>query len=129
MEIEDARGPSAADRCSHLRRAHENQQNRLQTDEQPKRAAGLKRAILNSRPEDAETKHLHHHDRRDQWLDTQPRPYVLDQDRIVEPVENSLPIHHDSSFEPTLRNNSSRLSLRRSNEATRTPLCTRVVSK
>src|SRR5208282_4251334 len=84
---------------------------------------------LKSGPCNAQAERLHHHERRDQGLDPQPRPQMLDQDRIVEPVKNSFPVHHASSFEPTLRKSSSRLSLRRSNEATRTPRCTRVVSR
>ena len=128
MEIEDAGGPSAPDGRRHLRATDRHDDDDLQDQEHRKSPAVRKRAELKPSPRDAQAKRLDDHDRAQKRLQPQSRSQVLDEDRIVEPGLNSLPDHHESSFDPTLRNRSSRLSRRRSNEATRTPPCTRALS-
>ena len=116
-----------ADGRADLRGPHHDQDDALENQQHIRtRPRSQERVELIARPGDAHAEHEHDHDRRAQRLPAQPRPDVLDEDRIVEPVTEPVPVHHDSSLDPTLRKSSSRLSLRRTNEATRTPCATRV---
>src|SRR5262249_5799318 len=127
VEIEDSRGPCAVDRGVDLRRAHDRQDHELHRHDASGDVAVLVPVELVAGIGQAEVEQDDDDQRAEHRLRAQPRPDVLDEDGVVEPVADAVP-HQESSLDPTLRNRSSRLSRLRANPETRTPCWTNVAS-
>src|SRR5262249_36279798 len=127
VEVEDARSPCAVDRRIDLRGAHDRQDHELNRHDTAGDDAGFVPFELVAGIGEAEIEQHDDDQRAEHRLRAQPRPGVLDEDRVIQPVAQAVP-HQESSLDPTLRNRSSRLSRLRANPEMRTPCWTRVAS-
>src|SRR5205807_5951634 len=120
VEVEQSRFAGMPDGARDLGGAHQQEDEPLQPGYDGEGHLGpLGAAPQRHWERDDAKREQHDPDRRwNRVLAAEPRAHVFDQDRVVQ--EQLAETHHDTSRAPTLRNTSSRSSLRRANDATRT---------